>query len=136
MKLQEDGGESGAAMSIVGRKVGAAEEGLQLRCQPDTHRPSSASRESLNVRHVESVDIGSLLAVDLHVDEMFVHQAGNLGILKGLMGHHVAPVAGGVTDGEEDGLLLPARSLKGFLSPRVPCHWVRRMLEQIGGGAG
>ena len=47
---------------------------------------------------VKAVYIGPLLAVDLDVDEQFVHQRRCFRILEAFMGHDVAPVAGCVAD--------------------------------------
>ena len=96
--LQQDRGEPCTAMPVLGRKVGAAEEGLQLRGKPGAHRPPTASRQPLHIGHVKPVDIGTLLAIDLHVDEVRVHHPRDLGILEGLMRHHMAPVAGRIAD--------------------------------------
>jgi hypothetical protein len=54
--------------------------------------------DRLHRLHVDRVDIGALLAVDLDVDEVVVHVGGGLRILEGLTLHHVAPVAGGIAD--------------------------------------
>ena len=44
--------------------------------QPHAHRPAAAAGQRLHRLHVDRVDVGSLLAVDLHVDEQLVHQRG------------------------------------------------------------
>ena len=60
----------------------------------------------LHRAHIDAVDVGALLAVDLDADEEVVHQAGGLLVFERLALHHVAPVAGGVADGDEDGLVV------------------------------
>jgi hypothetical protein len=35
----------------------------------------------------------------------------------------------GISDGNKDRLALPFSLLKGFWAPRIPIHWVMRMLE-------
>lgn len=50
----------------------------------------------LNECHIDFVDVRSFLPVHLDVDEVFIHDFGNLFTLKRLPLHHVAPVAGGV----------------------------------------
>ena len=57
---------------------------------------------------------------------------GDLGVLERLVLHHVAPVAGGVADREEDRLVLASCRLEGLLTPRVPVDGVVGMLEQVG----
>jgi hypothetical protein len=61
--------------------------------------------------HVESVDVGTLLAVDLHAHEALVHQFGRARVLKRLALHHMAPVAGGVADRHEQRLVLVTGAL-------------------------
>ena len=56
------------------------------------------SAEELQRVLVELIDVGVLLAVDLDVDEPAVHVLRGRRVLEGLMGHDVAPVAGGVAD--------------------------------------
>ena len=61
---------------------------------------------------------------------------GNRLVLEGLVGHHVAPVAGGVTDAEEEGFLLRTGPGKGLLAPWPPVHGVVGVLAQVGRGLG
>jgi hypothetical protein len=44
----------------------------------------------------------------------------------------MAPVAGGVAHGEEDGLILTFRGCEGFFAPGVPVHGVVGVLEEVG----
>ncbi len=97
----------------LGREVGAAVEGHALGVEEDGHRPAALAGHRLHRLHVEGVDVGALLAVDLDVDEVLVHVGGRLGVLEGLALHHVAPVAGRVADREQDRAVLdrvPARA--------------------------
>ena len=57
------------------RKVGAAVERLQLRRQPDAHRPAARSGRRLHERHVDAIDVGPLLAIDLDRHEVLVEHA-------------------------------------------------------------
>jgi hypothetical protein len=43
----------------------------------------------------------------------------------------VTPVAGGVADAEQDGLVLAARLFDGLVAPRIPVHRVVRVLQQV-----
>jgi hypothetical protein len=47
----------------------------------------------------------------------------------------MAPVAGGIADAQEDGLVLPASPFQGLRPPGVPIHRVMGVLLQIGAGA-
>src|ERR1019366_8147015 len=83
-----------AAVAVVRRKIGSAHERLQVRRQPNRHRPATAARRSLHVVHVNAVDIRPLLAILFDWYEPAIHQPGNLFVLERLVLHHVAPVAG------------------------------------------
>ena len=58
----------------VGREVGAAVERLEVGREEDRHRPAAVPGHRLDGGHVDLVEVGPLLAVDLDVDEVLVHQ--------------------------------------------------------------
>ena len=114
------------------REISAREKGMFVRRQHHRHGPAAAAGHRLGHLHVDLVDIGTLLPVDLDRKEARVDDRRDLGILEGLVFHHVAPVAGGVADAEEDRLALLLRLGKGRLSPRPPVDRIARVLQQIG----
>ena len=57
----------------LGREVGAAEERLAGGRQEDGHRPAAAAGQRDDGVHVDRVEVGPLLAVDLDADEVLVH---------------------------------------------------------------
>ena len=116
------------------REVRAAEERLALGREEDRHRPAALARQRDDRVHVERVDVGPLLAVDLDVDEALVHEPRRLVVLERLVLHHVAPVARRVADREQDRLVLGPRPLEGLVAPRVPVDRVVRVLEEVGAG--
>ena len=59
------------------REVGAAEERPAVGRQEHGHRPAAVTGHRLHRVHVDRVDVGSFLAVDLHVDEQVVHHRGD-----------------------------------------------------------
>ncbi len=120
--------------ALVRREVGAAVEGHAVGVAEDRHRPAAAAGHRLHRLHVEGVDVGALLAVDLDVDEVLVHVGGGLGILEGLVLHHVAPVAGRVADREEDRAVFVAGARQRLLAPGVPVDRVVAVLKQVGAG--
>ena len=81
--------------------------------------------------HVDRVEVGPLLAVDLDADEVLVHQRRRRGVLERLVLHHVAPVAGGVADREQDRPVLAPRPRERLLAPRIPVDRVLGVLEQV-----
>jgi hypothetical protein len=81
---------------------------------------------------VDLVEVGTLLAVHLHVDEVAIHQCCDLGILEAFARHHMAPVARRIADREQDRLVLGARPIERFRSPGIPVDRVPRVLLQVG----
>ncbi len=114
--------------------VGTAQEGAPIRKQEDRHRPTAAAGHGLDGFHVDGVDVGTLLPVHFYVDEARVHHGRGRRVLKGFVGHHVAPVAGRVTDGKEDGHVPKARRCEGVRAPRVPVDGVPGVLAQVRAG--
>ena len=53
----------------LGREVGAAVERHALRRQEHGHRPAAVPGHGLHGLHVDGVEVGALLAVDLDIDE-------------------------------------------------------------------
>ena len=84
---------------LVG-EVGAGEERLAVGVSTHRHRPAALAGHRLRRLHVDGVDVGPLLAVDLDVDEVLVHVRRGRLVLERLVRHHVAPVAGGVPDAD------------------------------------
>ena len=58
----------------LGREVGAAVERQLLGREEHVQRPAAVAGHALHRLHVERVDVRALLAVDLHADELLVHQ--------------------------------------------------------------
>ena len=104
--LLEDVGEPGLAPPAGRRKVGAAVERLQRRREPHAHRPAARPGRRLHEGHVDAVDVGPLLAIDLDRDEVLVQQLRELGVLEALVLHDVAPVTRRVADRQKDRLVL------------------------------
>ena len=112
------------------RDVGGREEGAPVRRHDDGQRPAAAPGHHLADAHVDPVDVRPLLAIDLDADEGLVEEGGHGLVLEGFMGHDMAPVAGGVADGEEDRLVFPfarakASSPQGYQSTGFSACWRR-----------
>ena len=123
---------AGRAVRLRGREVGAAEERAAVGREEHGHRPAALAGHGLDGLHVDGVDVGPLLAVDLDVDEQLVHHRGGVLVLERLVGHDVAPVAGRVADREQDGLVLGAGPGERLVAPRVPVDRVVGVLAQVG----
>src|SRR5262245_52852081 len=76
------------------------------RSEKQIVRPSATARHQLPGEHINSIDVGPLLAVDLDADKPLVHQFCNLRIRVDRSLGNVAPVAGAVADREEDRFVL------------------------------
>ena len=116
------------------REVGAGEEGPAVGGADHGHGPAAVAGHRLRGLHVDVVDVGALLAVDLHVDEVAVHHRRHLVVLEALVGHHVAPVAGRVADRDEQRHVPVGRRLERLLTPRVPVDGVVGVLAQVRAG--
>jgi hypothetical protein len=116
------------------REVGPTPEGLAVGCQEHGQRPAAGLAEQRQCRLIDRIQIRPLLPVDLDADEQVVHHIGDVGVLKALMGHYMAPVTGGVSDRQQDGLAFGPGSLERFLAPRHPMHRIALVLEQVGTG--
>ncbi len=125
-------GKARHAVARALREVGAAEERRPVRREEHGERPAAgALREHLVRGLVDLVEVGPLLAVDLHVDEKPVHHRCDLRILEALVRHDVAPMARGVADREQDRLVLGAGARERFLAPGIPVHRVGGVLLQV-----
>ncbi len=118
-------------MPRLGREISAGIEGLLLGREERIQRPTPVSGHRLAGLHTHRVYVRALLAVDLDSDEALVHDIGDLGVLEGLMRHYVAPVAGGVTDRDEQRAVLLARAREGLLAPGVPVDRIVLVLEEV-----
>ena len=128
----QDLGERRAALSRLGREVRTREERLALRRQHTGHRPAALTGHRLRRAHVDRVDVGALLAVDLDVDEVLVHvRRGDL-VLERLVRHHVAPVAGGVADAQQDRPIKPLGLGERLVAPLPPVDRVVGVLLEVG----
>ena len=94
--------EAGPAEAGLEREVGATPEGLSLRREEHGKRPAPLLAHERERPLVDGVEVGALFAVHLDVDEEPVHQRGRLCVLEALVGHDMAPVAGGIADREQN----------------------------------
>ncbi len=126
--------EAGPSPAPARREVGAAVERLQVGRQPDAHRPAALPRRRLDERHVDAIDVGPLLAIDLDRDAGLVEDGGDGGVLERLALHDVAPVARRVADRQEDRQVAGARGGERLLAPRKPVDRILRVLAQVRAG--
>ena len=108
-------------LAVAGREVRFPVEGPAVGQEEHRHRPPSRA-ERLECGHVDLIDVGSLLAIDLDAHEMLIQELGDLGIHEALALHDVAPVARAVADREEDRLLLGLGPGERLGPPGIPVH--------------
>ncbi len=128
----EDLPERRLALTWLVGVVGAGEERLALGGEHHGHRPAPVAGHRGGGRHVDRVDVGALLAVDLDVDEVLVHVRRGRLVLERLVGHHVAPVARGVAHAQQDRAVGFRRLRERLGGPLPPVHRVVGMLQEVG----
>ena len=130
----EDAGEPGLAATINGREVGPGIEGPTVRGGEDSHRPASVTGGRLSGRHIEAVEVWTLLPVDLDGNEGSVGDCRDGRILETLVRHHMAPVARGIPDRDQQRPIELGCVGQGLVVPRLPGNGIVRMLQEIGAG--
>ena len=116
------------------REVGTPIKESAVRGQKCGKGPSAPPDAGLNCPHIDGVDVRPFLPVHLDVHEAVVHDGGGHFVLEGFPLHDMAPVAGRIADGEENGLVLLPSPGQGFLPPWVPIHRVLGVLKEVGAG--
>ena len=130
----QNGRPGGHPLPVLGREVGAGVVGHLLGGQEHVQRPAALSGHGLARLHVDGVQVGPLLAVELDAHEALVHERRGVLVLERLALHHVAPVARRVADRQQDRDVALARRGQRLGPPRVPVHGVVLVLEQVGRG--
>ena len=123
--------EAHPAVAVARGEIGATVERLPVRREPHGHRPAAVPRHHLDGGHVDGVDVGPSLAIDLDGDVVLVQLGGDLLVVERLLLHHVAPVARRVADAQENRPVLAPRAFERLLTPGVPVDGVVRVLEEI-----
>lgn len=127
----EEGGDS-----LAGDfgEIGSGEEGFLVGGEEDGHGPAAVSGGELDGGHVDVVDVGSFFAVEFDADEVPVEGFGDFWVFEGLVGHDMAPVAGGIAYAEEDGFVLASGVLPHSVGPFLPVDGVVSVLSEVGRG--
>ena len=127
-----DGGEQLQEVGL--RVIGAAEERTAVGREEAGHRPAALPGQCDGGVHVDGIDVRTLFAVDLDAHEAGVHRGRHLVVLEGLVCHHMAPVAGGVTDRQQDRHIALHGLGQRIGRPLPPVHRVAGVLAQIRAG--
>src|ERR1700674_1570523 len=78
---EKDAAESGAAHLIVRREIGAAKKRFAIGKQKTGEGPAALAGDGADGGLVAGIDVGALVAVDFHGDEVFVDDFGVFGVL-------------------------------------------------------
>ena len=62
---------------------------------------------------------------------MRIHVGGHIFVLKTLVLHDMAPMAGAVANAQQDGLVFCTGPLQRLLTPGVPVHGIVGVLQQV-----
>ncbi len=91
---------------ILGWEVGDAVKGLGVRHEKNVQRPAAANAHKMYGVHIDSVDVGPLLAIDFDANKVFVHYSRYAFLLEAFALHHVAPMASRVADTDQYGFVF------------------------------
>ena len=127
----ENAQKPGPVVSVFGGEVCTSKNRLAVRQKKDRKRPAAATRHYLDGAHIDLVEVRTLLAIDLDIDEVFVHDLRDRRVFERLVLHDVAPVTGRVSNAEQDQLVFCRRALKRLRTPGIPVHRIVGVLQQI-----
>ena len=115
-------------------EIGATPDGSAVGGEEHGERPAALLAGGMESGHVDLVDVGALLTIDLDVHEKLVHDRGSFRVFEAFVGHDMAPMTGGIADGEENGLVGGFGLGERGGPPGAPMDGVVLVLKQIGAG--
>ena len=124
--------KAGPSIARGRRKISATPERLAVWRQEHGQRPAAVFAHQRQRGLINVVHVRPLFPVDLDIDEVFVHQRRGAVGFEAFMRHDVAPMTSGVTDRQQDRLVVAPRLIEGLRAPRPPMHGIILMLQQIG----
>src|SRR5215510_16181322 len=89
---KQDPWKAGHVVPIGWREIGAAIKWYALRGKKHRHGPATVTGHHLNGVHVDLIQIRPFFTIDFYVDEVRVHQFGNLFVFERLVLHHMTPM--------------------------------------------
>ena len=97
---KQDARKARHVVTIFWRKIRPTIKRSTLRSEEYGHGPAAMLGHHLDCIHVDLIEIGPLFTINLDIDEVLVHQFGDLFILERFVLHHVTPVTGRVANTE------------------------------------
>ena len=114
------------------RQVSRPDQRVALGCQKDVERPAGLPLGLFDETDQVGIERTMQLTVQFHWHEVAIQDIGNRVVLVTLALHHVAPVTGEITAGDEQQFVLGAGEIDGGLTPILPCDRVLSVHRQIG----
>ena len=90
--------ESRCPATALLREIRPSEKWSAVWEGPHGERPATVASHGLHGRHVDRIDVGVLLAIDLDVDKEIGHHLAGVVVFEAFVGHDVAPMARRVAD--------------------------------------
>src|SRR5215475_8267988 len=109
--------KTGSSIAVLVWKVCTAEERLTGRQKKDRQGPSAAARHGLHCAHIDLIEIGTLFAVDFDTNEILIHRARDPFVLEGFAFHDMTPMAGGITDTQQDRFVFAFSASESLFTP-------------------
>ena len=120
------------AVFTLRRPIRPAEEGLQVRCEKNRHRPATSTGHHLYGLHVDLIEIRTFFAIDFDADKVLIESRGDRVAFETFVLHHVAPMTCRIANRKEDRFLLILRSSQCFVRPRMPVNRIVFVLQEVG----
>src|SRR5665213_2367993 len=118
-------------MRGMGWKIRSSKKWFEFRRKKNRHRPAAGTRHRLQRGHIDGIHIRPLLAIDFDRDEKLIQDICDLLVLETFSLHHVAPMAGAVSDRKKNRLVLRACFFECLLAPWEPLYRIVGVLEKI-----
>jgi len=132
----EDAAEGRLIQPVFLGQIAGDEIGIALGVEEEVERPAALVTHGIGGGLVKLIEIGALEPVGDHRNEILVDLLGDFGIGEALPVHHMAPMAGGVTQGQEDGLSFLFGLGQDVVAPYPPRHGIVLVRQEIGAGGG
>ncbi len=134
--IVEHAGERRLAELLFLGQIAAHEKGLSLGVEKYVQRPAALMAQNIGGGLIELIQVRALHPVGDHRDEIVIDQLGGFGVRKAFPVHHMAPMAGGIADGEENRLAGLFGLRQHGIAPIAPLHRIVLVYQEIGAGGG
>ena len=117
-----------------GREIGAAPERLAVGGQKHGEGPAALFAQGMQGAHINRIYVGPFFTIYFDVDVKTVHNFCDGRVFEAFMCHDMAPVTGGVADGEQNGLVFRLGTGERVWAPWVPMDRIVLVLQKVGAG--